>query len=77
MEAQVLNFATELLASRHLAMNYAFKLLTATHVEFLAAKMALGQVSLRLLRISSVSNIAPILQTHVSFIHHQRYIWCT
>jgi hypothetical protein len=77
MEAEVWNFATELLASRYPVINYAFKLLTATHAEFSAGKRALGQVSLRLLRISSVSIIAPILQTHVSFIHHRRYIRCT
>jgi hypothetical protein len=74
MEAQVWNFAAELLASGYPVINYTFKLLTATHAEFLACKVALGQVSLRLLRISSVSNIAPILPTHVPFIHHQRYI---
>ena len=77
MEAQVWNFATELLASRYPVINYAFKLLIATSAEFLADKMALEEVSLRLLRILSVSNIVPILQTHVSFIHHQRYIGCT
>jgi len=74
MEAQARNFATELLVSRYPVINYAFKLLLATRAEFLAGKMTLGQVYLRLIRISSVSIIAPILQTHVSFIHHRRYI---